>query len=113
MDIKKKDIEKEYQEFFLAWLPKVVERGTFLMLNVKDHVNIKENDMEVLKFFYKNYYNGELSQFASEVQSSQEQTSQSVTQTNLFSADVTVCPDTIEFGIGVEDMIAETKKEKK
>lgn len=121
MGIKKKDIEREYRKFFVGWFPKVLERGTLIQLNVKDKTDIKEDDLEVLKFFYKSYHNGELSQFMPEVGSPEEEEKETeIPQTDLFtdntaegSNDVTVYPDVIEFGIGIDDKPVETKKEKK
>jgi len=117
MGIKKKDIDREYRDFIESWFPKIVERGTLILLSIKDKTEIKEDDLEVLKFFYRSYHNGELSCFMQEVSQPQEQ---NVTQNNLFtvnptetSNDVTVYPDTIEVGMGIEDMPVETKKGKK
>lgn len=120
MGIKKKDIEREYRKFFLTWLPKVVERGQIIMLNVRGRNDIKEDDWDVLKFFYKSYHNGELSCFMPEVSPLQGQNMTNPTQPELFpdksadsSQDVTVHPPTLVFGIDIYNTITQTKEKEK
>jgi len=117
MGVKKKDIEREYHNFIESWFPKIVERGTLILLSIKDKTEIKEDDLEVLRFFYKNYYNGELSQFAVTNTPDREQ---NVIQSGLFSDNpssnphnVTVEAPLVELGMKVDYPPIETKKEKK
>jgi hypothetical protein len=85
MGIKKKEIVREYHKFVETWMPKCVERGTLLLLSIKDKTEIKEDDLEVLKFFYCSYYNGELSQFLPEASPPKEQNVTQSIQTELFN----------------------------
>jgi len=117
MGVKKKDIEREYHKFIESWFPKIVERGTLILLSIKDKTEIKEDDLDVLMFFYKNYYNGELSQFAVTNTPDREQ---NVIQSGLFSDNpssnphnVTVEAPLVELGMKVDYPPTETKKEKK
>lgn len=117
MGIKKKDIDREYRKFFTVWLPKVTERLSVILYNVRDHSDLKEDDWEVLRTAYRWYHFGELSQFMPEVSPPKEQI---VTQPELFSdntaeksQDVVVCPPTLVFGIDVDILPAQTKEKKK
>ena len=117
MAIKKKEIDREYRKFFTVWLPKVTERAQLIMLNVRDHTDIKEDDWEVLEFFYRHYHFGALSQFMPEVSPPKEQ---NVTQPDLFtdktaetSQDVTVFPPTLVFGIDIDNSLTQTKEKEK
>ena len=114
MGIKKKDIDREYRDFIELWLPKIIERGTLILLSIKDKTEIKEDDVDVLEFFYKSYYNGELSQLMPNIGSSdKEQDKTKIPSPDLFNANVTVRAPLVELGIDVDYPFTETKKEKK
>ena len=114
MGIKKKDIDREYRDFIEFYLPKIIERGTLILLSIKDKTEIKEDDMDVLEFFYKSYYNGELSQLMPNVGSSdKEQDKTEIQAPDLFNANVTVGTPLVELGTDVDYPFTKTKKEEK
>jgi len=113
MGIKKKDIDREYRDFIESWFPKIVERGTLILLSIKDKTEIKEDDLEVLKFFYRSYHNGELSCFMQEVSSHREQDKTEIPSPDLFNANVTVEAPLVELGMKVDYPPIETKTKKK
>ena len=114
MGIKKKDIDRDYREFIEFYLPKIIERGTLILLSIKDKTEIREDDMDVLEFFYKSYYNGELSQLMPDINSlNKEQDKTEVPSVDLFNANVTVEAPMAEPGMDVDYPPIETKKEKK
>lgn len=45
---------------FMEWLPKVSERLTFILLNIKEKRDLSDVDYDVLNVFHRLYYNGEL-----------------------------------------------------
>jgi hypothetical protein len=83
MGVNKKDTEREYRKFFQGWLPKVAERLTIILYNVRDRSDLKEEDWDVLMTAYKWYHHGELAAFMPEVGSPKEEQAK-VTQNTLF-----------------------------
>ena len=113
MGIKKKDIDREYRDFVESWFPKIIERGMLILISIKDKIEIKEDDMDVLEFFYKSYYNGELSQLISTSTPAREQDMTEMSHPDLFNANVTVEAPLVELGMDVDYPPIETKKEEK
>jgi hypothetical protein len=66
--MKKADIDREYRKFAEQWLPKYSERLQLSLLNMKDKRDIREDDWEVLRVAFRNYYFGYLSDFVPEWQ---------------------------------------------
>jgi hypothetical protein len=67
---------------YFQWIEKISEKLTFILLNIKDHRDIKETDYDLLKILFKPYYNGEYPLFITKMEG---EACQSVTQTNLFT----------------------------
>jgi hypothetical protein len=59
--MKKADIDREYRKFAEQWLPKYSERLQLSLLNMKDKRDIREDDWEVLRVAFRNYYFGQIS----------------------------------------------------
>lgn len=106
LKLKKKDTEREYRKFFQGWLPKMLERGQVILYNIRDHSDIKDDDWEVLKTFYRWYHFGFLSQFEPEV----NQIGQKVSQQDLFTAGLAETTAENSDGIELESSSVETKE---
>ena len=90
-------------------MPKTVERATLILLSIKDKTEIREEDWDVLKFFWRGYYEGHLSNFIPEINPPQEKIVKSGEQM-LFS--MSDCQqETV--GTDVVDIQALTLKEEK
>ena len=63
MGMKQKDIDREYRKFAQEWLPKVVERGTVFLENLRNRKKIKEEDWDVIKAYHRLYYLGYCEEF--------------------------------------------------
>ncbi len=55
------EVELEFGE----WLPKVEERLRLILYNIKGKVDITEADYDVLKYFHRIYWSGEMPFFKS------------------------------------------------
>jgi hypothetical protein len=82
---------------FRDWIAKINERLTFLLLNIKDKRDITENDYDILRVFYKTWYNGEHPLYATKM----EGVCQTVTQANLFSGELSATIEPISYGTDV------------
>ena len=89
---------------FLPWIEKISEKLTFLLLNVKEHRDIKETDYELLKILYKPYFNGEYPLFVTKMEGIAETSVQNVLFTDTIS--------TSEDGIKIDYTVSEPKTEK-
>jgi hypothetical protein len=95
MGVNKKDTEREYRKFFQGWLPKVAERLTIILYNVRDRSDLKEEDWDVLMTAYRWYHHGELAAFMPEVGPPKEEQVK-VTQQTIFDTDGTEVVDLSE-----------------
>jgi hypothetical protein len=94
---------------FWDWLGRVVEKATFVRLNVAEHRDISEEDYLMLEFLYRDYYNGVFPLYVSKLALDDEK----AVQSNLFTditADSTVasCDGTVS-----DIALSETKTEDK
>jgi len=54
---------------FREWIPEIAEHLTFILLSIKERRDISESDLDLLEYFHKAYYLGEVPfcKFKSEV----------------------------------------------
>lgn len=108
LKLKKKDTEREYRKFFQGWLPKMTERLSVILYNVRDHSDLKEDDWEVIKTAYRWYHMGYLPQFEPEVSSP---IGQKAIQPDLFADGLADGTPENSVGTKVAESTAETKEE--
>ena len=80
--MKQKDIDREYRKFAQEWLPKVIERGTIFLENIRNKKKVKEEDWDVIKAYHRLYYLGYCEEFIVPWQPPQKQSK----QTTIFDA---------------------------
>ena len=83
---------------FHDWLDKVNERLTFARLKINDGKDISEDDYDMYKMLFRDWYNGEHPIFVNKMVGEV----QSVSQQGLFSDNTTVYPETITIGTDID-----------
>jgi hypothetical protein len=74
---------------FQEWALTVNQKLTFALLSIKEHKDITEADYDLLKFFHRQYYLGEIPLFKSKLDLPVE----NVSQTVLFGQQTTTEAD--------------------
>jgi hypothetical protein len=77
---------------FQEWALTVNQKLTFALLSIKEHKDITEADYDLLKFFHRQYYLGEIPLFKSKMDLPVENVSQTIlfgqqstTEADLFT----------------------------
>jgi hypothetical protein len=97
---------------FIRWMAKVTERLNIVQLSIKEKIEIREEDWEIIKLLHRQHNIGALPIYENIV-INKDESSQSVTQANLFSADVSSTAVVDSNGTDIEPPKAETIKKKK
>lgn len=97
---------------FLKWLTKFTERCDVIQLSIKQKLEIREEDWEIVRLLHRNHFLGNLPIYET-ILINRDEDSQSVTQTDLFSADQSVTATVETIGTEIENILSETIKEKK
>ena len=85
---------------FLDWVAKVTERGTFILIKIKNRVDLSEDEWDYLKYEYAKWYNGEYPLY----QSKADVTDEKAVQGGLFDDRTTDSTN----GTDVEVHVSET-----
>ncbi len=64
----------------MEWLTQINQKLTFILLNIKEKRDIGEDDYDILRFLYKDWFNGEHPLYKVQMEGVQE----NVTQNLLF-----------------------------
>jgi len=87
---------------FREWLPKISERLRLILYDIKGKTDITEEDYEVLKFFHKIYWMGEMPFYKSKLNLPTE----TATEIGLFAGQIDSTA-----GKGIEVDYTQNKKE--
>jgi hypothetical protein len=77
-----KIIQKEMP--FQRWFAKILERGQIIQLSIKEKMEIKEDDWEIIRTFHRMHALGYMPMYDN-IPIEIDETSQNVTQQSLFS----------------------------
>jgi hypothetical protein len=94
------------------WFVKVVEKCTFITLNVKERREIQESDYDLLKIFFRAYYDGEYPILHSKLDIKEEVSVQNSLFADGMAEENSVVANGTEFESVVTETIKETEDEK-
>jgi len=97
---------------FIRWLAKITERLNIIQLSMKEKIEIREEDREIISLLHRAHNMGNIPIYES-ILIDKEENDQSVTQANLFSADLSSTGVVATNGTDIESPKAETIKKKK
>jgi len=61
---------------FLEWAAKITEKCTFILLKIKDHIDLSEEEWEYLRYEFGKWHRGEYPLYQTKMDGSNEQTCQ-------------------------------------